>query len=101
MKKLYAERDPEALDVAGGFYGRHVSAMTAEGLHEKADIAAELAYRDMLLAAERERSARLARVARAAKARHGVREIDPDYYARLNEYHAALSAAAADLEVTK
>jgi hypothetical protein len=42
----YRERDIEALDVAGDFYVRHVSAMTAEGLHDKMDIAAELAYRD-------------------------------------------------------
>ena len=27
-------------------YSQHVSAMTTEGLHEKADIAAELAFRD-------------------------------------------------------
>jgi hypothetical protein len=30
----------------GGYYQRHVSAMTVEGLHEKSDIAAELAFRD-------------------------------------------------------
>lgn len=41
--KLYAERDEMAL---GQFYVDHVCAMTAEGLHEKSDIAAELAWRD-------------------------------------------------------
>ena len=30
-------------------YAKHVQAMTAEGLHEKSDIAAELAWRDMMI----------------------------------------------------
>ncbi len=42
----YAERDIEALCQ---YYGRHVSAMTGEGLHEKSDIAAELAHRDHVI----------------------------------------------------
>lgn len=46
-EKLYAERDAEELDKAGGFYYKHVFAMTSEGLHSKSDIAAELGYRDM------------------------------------------------------
>lgn len=46
MSKQYAERDIESLDEAGGFYSRHVSAMTGEGLHTKRSIAAELGYRD-------------------------------------------------------
>lgn len=41
--KQYENRDPFEL---GEYYHRHADAMTAEGLHEKADIAAELAYRD-------------------------------------------------------
>lgn len=44
--KQYAERNPVALDKQGNYYCRHVSAMTAEGLHAKSDIAAELAFRD-------------------------------------------------------
>ena len=48
MGKQYAERDIESLDEAGGFYSRHVSAMTGEGLHTKSSIAAELGYRDMV-----------------------------------------------------
>lgn len=44
--KLYAERDIEGLDEDGNFYFKHVMAMTAEGLHSKSDIAAELGYRD-------------------------------------------------------
>jgi predicted RNase H-like nuclease len=54
----YAERDAFALDKAGGYYMRHLSAMTAEGLHAKSDIAAELAWRDMEI--DRLRSAALA-----------------------------------------
>lgn len=47
MSNQYAERDACALDEAGGYYIRHVSAMTGEGLHSKGDIAAELGFRDM------------------------------------------------------
>lgn len=35
------------------YYSRHVSAMTSEKLHSKADIAAELAFRDKEIAALR------------------------------------------------
>ena len=45
-KKQYADRDVMELDKLGNYYCRHVSAMTKEGLHEKSDIAAELAHRD-------------------------------------------------------
>lgn len=34
------------LDEDGGYYYRHVHAMTKEDLHCKSDIAAELAWRD-------------------------------------------------------
>lgn len=37
------------LDEIGGYYCRHVSAMTGENLHSKSDIAAELGHRDMLI----------------------------------------------------
>lgn len=43
----YAERDIVRL---GEFYTRHVHAMTAEGLHAKSAIAAELAWRDAEIA---------------------------------------------------
>ncbi len=49
MTKQYAERDVISLDRAGGHYIRHVGAMTAEKLHSKSEIAAELAYRDWLI----------------------------------------------------
>lgn len=42
----YAERDAMQLDINGGYYSRHIQAMTREGLHSKSDIAAELAWRD-------------------------------------------------------
>ena len=43
----YADRDIMALDEAGDYYIKHVSAMTGEKLHSKSDIAAELGWRDM------------------------------------------------------
>lgn len=49
--KQYAERDLMEMDYAGNHYCRHVSAMTREGLHSKSDIAAELGWRDMKIAA--------------------------------------------------
>lgn len=44
MNKLYAKR---SVMEQGKYYIDHVMAMTAEGLHSKADIAAELAHRDI------------------------------------------------------
>ena len=41
--KLYAERD---LMEQGQYYADHIMAMTSEKLHDKSDIAAELAHRD-------------------------------------------------------
>ena len=46
-EKLYAERDICEQDAKGGFYIKHVLAMTSEGLHSKSDLAAELAHRDL------------------------------------------------------
>lgn len=50
VPKQYAIRDIMELDKKGDYYIRHVQAMTEEGLHSKSDIAAELAYRDELIA---------------------------------------------------
>lgn len=48
--KQYAERDIVDQDLRnGGAYMRHVQAMTAEALHSKSDIAAELAHRDIVI----------------------------------------------------
>lgn len=46
MNKHYAKRN--AME-QGQFYIDHVMAMTAEELHSKADIAAELAHRDIII----------------------------------------------------
>ncbi|MCS4234464.1 hypothetical protein [Stenotrophomonas sp. BIGb0135] len=43
---LYPEVCPMQLDKDGGYYCRHVEAMTAEGLHRKSDIAEQLGWRD-------------------------------------------------------
>jgi hypothetical protein len=45
----YKDRDIEALDDEGDYYFKHVSALTAEGLNSKREIAAELAYRDSVI----------------------------------------------------
>ena len=42
----YGLRNHMELDELGNYYSRHVQAMTAEDLHDKSDIAAELASRD-------------------------------------------------------
>jgi hypothetical protein len=56
VTKLYdLDRDAYSLEP---HYSRHVMAMTAEELHAKSDIAAELAFRDKRIAAlEAERDA--------------------------------------------
>lgn len=46
----YAVRYHAGLDQAGGYYSRHVDAMTRFGLHSKSDIAGELAWRDYRIA---------------------------------------------------
>ena len=53
---LYPPHDPRDLEP---HYSRNVEAMTAEGLHEKSDIAAQLAARDARIAAVQERLAML------------------------------------------
>lgn len=47
--KHYEGRDIMALDAAGDYYCRHVSALTRENLVGKSEIAAELGYRDMVI----------------------------------------------------
>jgi len=46
MIQQYTARDVMLLDETGGYYARHVEALTAEKLHNKSSIAAELAFRD-------------------------------------------------------
>lgn len=50
-EKMYGDRDLMAMDIAGNHYCRHVDHMTRESLHSKSDIAAELGWRDMQIAA--------------------------------------------------
>ncbi len=45
----YEERDIERLDEEGGYYSRHIIALTEEDLNSKSDIAAELAVRDFTI----------------------------------------------------
>jgi len=45
----YETRDIEELDSVGGYYMRHVMAMTSERLDSKSKIAAELAFRDFTI----------------------------------------------------
>lgn len=49
-ENLYAERDIIQLDRDGNYYCQHVDRMTAEKLHSKSDIAAELGHRDQRIA---------------------------------------------------
>jgi hypothetical protein len=44
---LYQNVDVMALDRVGNYYCKHIMAMTAEGLHSKSDIAAQLGIRDL------------------------------------------------------
>jgi hypothetical protein len=103
ITKQYAERDAMALEKAGGYYSRHVSAMTAEGLHSKSDIAAELAYRDMLIDAlttERnelrliaaERDELLAKLKEKAELLRGCYAADHKRQKRMAELESALSS---------
>jgi hypothetical protein len=57
----YKERDIEQLDLDGDYYMRHISAMTVEGLHDKMEIAGELAYRDFTIDALRTENKELKR----------------------------------------
>ena len=60
--KLYAERDPEALEP---HLFDHMMAMTAEGLHSKGAIACELAWRDQQIERLEGRLKEIAEIAHA------------------------------------
>lgn len=47
--RSYKGRSIRDLDKKGNYYSRHIDAMTREKLHGKAEIAAELAHRDMVI----------------------------------------------------
>jgi len=94
--KLYATRD--IID-QGEFYTRHVMAMTAEGLHDKSSIAAELAHRDRYIA-ELERAGALTRDM-LVNADNVARAAQTDYYKarrRIAELERVLREATDDLE---
>tara|TARA_R110000851_G_C13102500_1_gene568978 strand:+ start:40961 stop:41314 length:354 start_codon:yes stop_codon:yes gene_type:complete len=74
-EKLYATRH---IIGQGEFYTRHVMAMTAEGLHDKSSIAAELAHRDQRIA-ELEREAALSRDM-VVNAENLALKVQADYY---------------------
>lgn len=67
---LYANRDPSKLEP---WYSQHVNAMTAEGLHNKSDIAAELAHRDQRIVALEQQNEALA--SRLDSAENAMREV--------------------------
>lgn len=46
IKPVYPKIDHMQLDADGGYYCRHVAAMTDEGLHRKSEIAGQLGMRD-------------------------------------------------------
>jgi len=79
--KRYAERDIIALDELGNHYGNHAEAMTAEGLHSKSDIAAELAWRDAEIERLRMQLAACGVVAMAntSETADKQRDMHPDY----------------------
>lgn len=66
IKPVYPKIDHMQLDADGGYYCRHVAAMTDEGLHKKSDIAGQLGMRDReidRLTAERDEAQRKLSVA--------------------------------------
>ena len=77
----YAEREAQDLEP---YYIRHVAAMTAEGLHSKAAIAKELAYRDKRIADLERQLAAMSPLIEACKAR----------YERHNQEHYKISGVA-------
>lgn len=82
-QKLYATRDVED---QGYDYYKHVEAMTAEQLHHKSDIAAELAHRDILLAAAvRERDSLKLHFNNAIAAAGGLQSIEQSLSAKVAE----------------
>lgn len=74
--KLYADRDSRAL---GQHYLKHVEAMTVEGLHSKADIADELAWRDVQIESLTARVAELERDAVMMKKIDGLTKLEPGW----------------------
>ena len=88
---FYASRDIIDLDRQGGHYMLHVQAMTAEGLHSKSDIAAELAHRDALIESER---AKVAVLVEAMEEIHDQCLIGAENGVKLDSYILGLTTEA-------
>lgn len=96
VTRQYAQRDTESL---GDLYLRHVEAMTAEGLHEKSAIAAELAWRDKLIADQQKRLCDLRDAAfRVLTSREKVAQGFYVSAERMNDLSAALSSTPRESE---
>ena len=71
MGVKYDDRDIMYLDEKGSFYSTHISAMTAEGLHSKSVIAAELAFRDSIIVDQNKHITELMEIIEGWKTNHG------------------------------
>lgn len=95
MNKQYAERDIVEQDE---YYVRHVHAMTAEDLHSKSAIAAELAHRDMRIDSLKAKAAIADELAEAlrglAVAYAALEEAGPFLNAKASRYSRAQHALA-------
>lgn len=69
--KLYTQRPIRLLNQEGNLFNKHLSAMTAEGLFKKSDIAAELAWRDYLIQKLTDENRRLSEDLKEIKQRLG------------------------------
>ena len=89
----YEKRDIMKLDEDGGYYFRHVNAMTEEKLHSKSDIAAEFGLRDKEID-------RLGDIAKAAIRYIDESPCDPDIYPEQKEaWNAYLRALSTPLKM--
>ncbi|MGL5282754.1 MAG: hypothetical protein ACRC8W_13585 [Plesiomonas shigelloides] len=94
MEKLYTKRDLPELDLRGGFYTRHVEAMTKEGLDSKSDIAAELAIRDLMISNLHFHMQQL----RDQISDLSENTADAERYRWLRDYHCGNDAVALNME---
>lgn len=78
-------RDIMGQDEQGGYYFRHVNALTAEALHSKSDIAAELAHRDI-------------QIDQLTAERDMLVQIKIDLVAKVEELEKRLTAADGDCD---
>lgn len=87
----YAERDLRVLE-EGGYFSRHMEALTEENLREKSAIAAELAWRDRQISQLRDEMAELRERAEKAELERNEESIRVSQLnAELNEKHDRLA----------